>query len=363
MSTGATRRTALELLGGVILLAMIPENPVVGGTVLRRAAIQSPNFVTGASGWSVNQDGSAEFNNLVIRNGQIISGTALFYSGPAAAGNLIASVAAAAGTDSKGNAYLAGVTSYDTVLIQAVNLANAAVTYYTAGTEAGPWTALGQMADGLWSEPATSGLNLKVGAVPAQLQLTSTLVDCTVKLQADAGITISEATNALGGLLLATNTQAAPTNPVFVIRGQGATDRLFGIDVAGDSSRRFIINPNGDHSWGPGNAGQDASLLRSAAHTLAVNNADLDINTIGRGLQIAEGTNARMGVATLVGGTKTVANTTVTGSTRIFLSVQSAGGTQGFLRISSVSIGTNFTITSTSGADTSQVAWLLVEPG
>ena len=42
-------------------------NPVVGGTTLIRPAIQSPNYVAGTSGWSINQDGSAEFNGVTIR--------------------------------------------------------------------------------------------------------------------------------------------------------------------------------------------------------------------------------------------------------------------------------------------------------
>lgn len=43
------------------------RNSVVGGTTLVRPAIRSPNFVAGASGWSIDADGSAEFNDIVIR--------------------------------------------------------------------------------------------------------------------------------------------------------------------------------------------------------------------------------------------------------------------------------------------------------
>jgi hypothetical protein len=99
-------------------MALKPENPVVGGTVLRRAAIQSPNHVPGVSGWTVNQDGSAEFNNLTIRgvfkgtNFIINSSGAFFYSGPPALGNLIASITTTSGTESFGNNYQGGVTSY-----------------------------------------------------------------------------------------------------------------------------------------------------------------------------------------------------------------------------------------------------------
>ena len=122
-------------------MAMIPENPVVGGTVLRRAAIQSPNFVSGSTGWTVRQDGSAEFNNVVIRNGQIVSGTALYYSAAPAAGNLVASIAAAAGTDAFGNSYLAGVVAYNPGSGLAQELGPNSFNLLTgAAGGGGPWT-------------------------------------------------------------------------------------------------------------------------------------------------------------------------------------------------------------------------------
>jgi hypothetical protein len=81
------------------------KNPPIGGTTLVRKSIKSNPFVTGTTGWSVNKDGSAEFNNLVIRNGQIVSGTALYYNGTPAKGSLFCAIAAAAGTDAFGNVY------------------------------------------------------------------------------------------------------------------------------------------------------------------------------------------------------------------------------------------------------------------
>lgn len=42
-------------------------NPIVGGVTLVRPAIQSPNFITTVSGWSINKDGTVEFNDAVIR--------------------------------------------------------------------------------------------------------------------------------------------------------------------------------------------------------------------------------------------------------------------------------------------------------
>lgn len=55
---------------------MTPDNDqIVGGEVLRLPAVHSPGFVSGSTGWSINGDGSAEFNNVVSR-GSIQSGTA-----------------------------------------------------------------------------------------------------------------------------------------------------------------------------------------------------------------------------------------------------------------------------------------------
>lgn len=43
------------------------NNPVVGGTKLVRDAIQSPDYAAATTGWSINQDGTAEFNQVTVR--------------------------------------------------------------------------------------------------------------------------------------------------------------------------------------------------------------------------------------------------------------------------------------------------------
>jgi len=82
----------------------------------------------------------------------------------------------------------------------------------------------------------------------------------------------------------------------------------------------------------------------------------------GSMLSIKEGSNHWGGIATLVGGTVTVNTTVVTANSRIYITPQSVGGTPGWVGISARSVGTSFTITSSSGTDTSTVAWLIVEP-
>lgn len=77
---------------------------------------------------------------------------------------------------------------------------------------------------------------------------------------------------------------------------------------------------------------------------------------------MVEGTNARMGTATLSAGTATVNTNVVTANSRILLTSQVDGGTPGFLRVSARTADTSFTITSSSATDTSTVAWVILEP-
>lgn len=121
---------------------MMPGNPVVGGTVLRRAAIQSPNYVEGVSGWTINADGSAEFNDVTIR-GSLVGTTQFSYSGTPAAGNLVqTSGITTAGIEGFGNHYLAGDTTYGATF--AASLDGGFVQFYT-GSLSGGWTAGAQI--------------------------------------------------------------------------------------------------------------------------------------------------------------------------------------------------------------------------
>lgn len=84
----------------------------------------------------------------------------------------------------------------------------------------------------------------------------------------------------------------------------------------------------------------------------------------GKGFYVKEGTNACMGIATLVGGTVTVSTTKVTANSRIFLTRQTTAGTLGSsVDVTARNAGTDFTITSNGSVlDTSTVAWEIKEP-
>lgn len=82
---------------------------------------------------------------------------------------------------------------------------------------------------------------------------------------------------------------------------------------------------------------------------------------LGKGFSVKEGSNARQGASALVGGTVTVSTTAVTANSRIFITSNADGGTPGFVRVSGRTAGTSFTITSSSGTDTSTIAWIIFE--
>ncbi|MFG2848485.1 hypothetical protein ACGF12_35800 [Kitasatospora sp. NPDC048296] len=182
------------------------------------------------------------------------------------------------------------------------------------------------------------------------------------------------------------------TTGVIALSAGAAATVVLSAQVTGDAQPRFTITADGTHWWGSGAATPDVNLYRYAANGMATDDAlkltagqlllgpagDVnvyrsasgnlasDLNIVaavaGKGFQIKEGANARMGVSVLVAGTVTVANTSITASTRVQLTIQSPGGTVGVQYVSARTAGTSFTITSNNVADTSTVAWLLIEP-
>lgn len=66
------------------------------------------------------------------------------------------------------------------------------------------------------------------------------------------------------------------------------------------------------------------------------------------------------GLATLVAGAATVATTAVVSGDVIQLTRQASGGTLGHLNYGSIISGTSFVIGSSSGTETSTIAWTIV---
>lgn len=79
-------------------------------------------------------------------------------------------------------------------------------------------------------------------------------------------------------------------------------------------------------------------------------------------ISVREGANHMAGLATLVGGTVTVANANVPTNARIMVTVQPGTAPSGFIYVSAINPGVDFTITSTSGADTCTVYYQIYQP-
>lgn len=93
------------------------NNDVLGGSsTLIRQAIKSPNYVIGTAGWTINKDGSAEFNNLTIRGtfmgtNFVMNASGLFFYDPSeTTGNLVISLTPKAVTGPLGESVPAGLT-------------------------------------------------------------------------------------------------------------------------------------------------------------------------------------------------------------------------------------------------------------
>lgn len=143
------------------------ENPLTAGTVLVREQIQSQNYDPGVAGWVVKANGDAEFNDVVIRGGTVVSGVALYYDGTPAAGNLVMSIAAAAGTDAYGNDYARGVTVYNTTTGSQVQVdagAGASVVNYTPPAVSGVTWETGTVAVATGSRLGTDTPYLYLGS-------------------------------------------------------------------------------------------------------------------------------------------------------------------------------------------------------
>lgn len=147
-----------------------------------------------------------------------------------------------------------------------------------------------------------------------------------------------------------------------------------GVTAINDASGKILSAALNTVAVAQGGTGQttytDGQLLIGNTTGNTLTKATL---TEGAGVEVTNGTGTitlaqtgmsslRTGTAVLVGGTVTVADAATTTSTRFRLSYNTPGGTPGAVYISAVTASTNFTITSTSGSDTSTVYYEAFEP-
>lgn len=148
---------------------------------------------------------------------------------------------------------------------------------------------------------------------------------------------------------LAYGNQSQATAAYSVAIGNTATTTQVGSWVIGDSSD----TPHGPSTTDEFNA--------SFSNGFRFWKGNVGVYTAGKGLRVAEGSNAKQGTVTLVSGVGVVANTSVTSNSRIFYCGQDSGVT-GFLTITARTAATGFTVTSSVLSDTGVVAYEIFEP-
>lgn len=170
-----------------------------------------------------------------------------------------------------------------------------------------------------------------------------------------------------------------PSSLVEVTGGVDASGAMYAANITiGAASSNTISTTTGSVSLRPAasNSQYSVAIQGGDASSGNTNGGDATINggdPAGSGLKgdvvINNGTgdlrvtsNTTLSRAVLVGGTVVVSSTKVTANSNIFLTCQINGGTVGAVYVSARTPGTSFTITSTSGTDTSTIAWLILEP-
>lgn len=210
-------------------------------------SMQSPNFVDGVQGWQISKDGSAEFNNLEIRGSffgtdYIINSSGTFaYSGTPAAGNLINSSGVSFGsTDSFGNNYLAGASSYGSGIASSITAGG--VTFYTGSLSAG-WSSVSTIA----YLPASSELFVNAG----QVQFNAALVEM------NGDLTVLGTALTVNGVNIITALSGAAVNGSSAMAGltDGTIHGTSGAQSAGTAHTHgpgsFAVG-NGQHNHGAG---------------------------------------------------------------------------------------------------------------
>lgn len=209
----------------------------------------------------------------------------------------------------------------------------------------------------------------------AEFVMPATSVECDVLQTSYIGSIATNASNLIH--LTARGTQASPIanqsgDSIGIWGARGYTGTSFTNTSA--ASINMIANEN----WTTTSNGSAIvfQVTRNTTTTVSaiarilntsISVSGLAVSNQGSGILIKEGTNARMGRATLVPvllspSVVTVNNTTVTANTEIFLTSNVPNGGPGILSVTARIPGVSFTISSSAIGDTSIVSWLLIEP-
>ena len=115
------------------------------------------------------------------------------------------------------------------------------------------------------------------------------------------------------------------------------------------------VNSDGTVTFGKG--------LTLTTGSLTLTAGGVTISTIGQGLTVKSGSNAKIGTtAAMVAGVIATSTTAITANSVVLFSRKTTGGTPGHVSYT-ISAGVSFTLTSTSNTETSTFDYLIVEKG
>ncbi len=175
------------------------------------------------------------------------------------------------------------------------------------------------------------------------------------------------------------------TAPQFILNGAAGNNRQVNWQTA--SGSRWTLRAS-NTAEGGSNAGTDWDLdafddtaayidtpvqfTRASGGTMRLGGStdrpvlctgNLQIDTVGKGLQIKTGSNATLGTGTLSGGTVMVSTSAVLSGSFVFITdTKSTTTNLGTLTVSAISNASSFTVTSTNASDNSTFNWMIVNP-
>jgi len=133
-----------------------------------------------------------------------------------------------------------------------------------------------------------------------------------------------------------------------------------GCDLDGDGTGNLFLYPS--QTTGSIIIGGTSSTNTITLNSPNINTiGNVSLQAAGNKLNVATGSNASIGQATLSGGTVTVSTTAVTALSLIFLTNALPSGTAGVLSVGTITAGTSFVINSSTGAlDNSLVNYWII---
>ena len=159
---------------------------------------------------------------------------------------------------------------------------------------------------------------------------------------------------ALGGGTVAISTinSNAPVSGNYVLAG--TANQITATDTAGTTT--FSVPSS---FVAPGSIAATTTVTATLGNITATN-GNLSLATAGNKIIIATGANASVGTsAAMTAGAVTVSTTACSATAKIFYSRATTGGTPGNVSITAQD-GTGFTLTSTSGTETSTFNWWII---